>query len=202
MSALSEEDHLDPNNPIYYAPRRMRDEANATVPASIDATRSVSSPSSVDILLRQAISKSFRTLDPVAMHEPPAYGPVQWRELIPAAGRLAAAVGVAALTALLLVIMIPASKNQAQDSAQDGNVPSVAEAPKVASDMQPTAPSEKQAPREEESTPALAEFGTILAASPTAQPTGPAMTHEQSEALLQQFVRWRQKLDSTDTPPQ
>jgi hypothetical protein len=201
MSTLSEEDHLDPNNPKYYAPRRMRDEANAELPASTDAMRSMSSPASVDILLKQAISRSFRTLDPVAMHEPPAYGPVQWRELIPAAGRLAAAVGLATLAALFLVIMIPAAKNQTQDSTQGGNAPSIAEAPKAAPNM-PNISSEKQAPREEESAPAPAEFGTILAATRTDQPTGPTMTHEQSEALLEQFVRWRQKLDSTDAPPQ
>lgn len=193
MSTLNEKDHLDPSNPIYYAPRRMREEANAQLPASTDAMRGMSSPSYADTLLKQAVTKSFRSLDPVAMHEPPANGPLQWRELIPAAGRLAAAIGLAALAALFIVMMIPAPKNQAQDS----NAASVAEATKAASDMpktssnMPTTSSENQAPREEAATPALAEFGTILAVSQIAQPTGPAMTHEQSEALLQQFVRWQ-----------
>lgn len=204
MSTLNEKDHLDPSNPIYYAPRRMREEANAQLPASIETMRGMSSPTYVDTLLKQAVSRSFRTLDPVAMHEPPASGPLQWRELIPAAGRLAMAIGLAALAALFFVMMIPASKNQAPDS----NAASVAEAPKAASDMPktssntPPASSEKPAPREEAATPALAEFGAILAVSQTAQPTGPAVTHEQSEALLQQFVRWQQKLDSTNAPPQ
>ena len=83
-----------------------------------------SSLSSVDTLLKQAISKSFRTLDPVAMSEPPANGPLQWRELIPAARRLAAAVGLAALAAFFFVFMISASENQAQNS----NASSVVEA--------------------------------------------------------------------------
>lgn len=202
MSTLNERDHLDPNNLIYYAPRRMREDANATLPASTDTMDSVSSPSYVDTLLKQAVSKSFRALDPVAMHEPPTSGLGQWRELIPAVGRLAAAIGLATLAALFVVMMIPTSKNQAQDD----NASSVAEAPRAASDMPKsssntsTTSSEKQAQREQASTPALAEFGTMLAVSRTAQPS--AMTHEQSEALLQQFVRWQQKLDSTDTPPQ
>ena len=196
MSALNEEDHLDPNNLIYYAPRRMREDANARLPASTDTMGSVSSPSYVDTLLKQAVSKSFRALDPVAMQEPPTSGLGQWRELVPAVGRLTAAIGLATLAALFVVNMIPASKNQVQDSNASG----VAEAPKAASDM-PKTSSEKQAPHEEAATPAHAEFATMLAISPAAQPSGPAMTHEQSEALLQQFVRWQQKFDSTDTPP-
>lgn len=197
MSIPSEKDHLDPNNPMYYAPRRMREEANAKLPASTDAMLSVSSPSPIDTLLKQAIAKSFRTLDPAPMYEPPANGSGQWRELIPNAGWLAAAIGLAAFAALFFVIMNPASKTQAQDSDASG----VAEASKAASGM-PKTSSEGQAPREEEATPALAEFGTILAAGRIAQPAGPGMTHEESEALLQQFVRWQQKLGSTDTPPQ
>ena len=204
MSIPSEKDHLDPNNPMYYAPRRMREEANAKLPASTDAMLSVSSPSPIDTspspidtLLKQAIAKSFRTLDPVPMYEPPANGPGQWRELIPNAGWLAAAVGLAAFAALFFVIMNPASKTQAGDS----DASSVAEASKAASAM-PKTSSEEQPPRDEEVTPALAEFGTVLAAGRIAQPTGPGMTHEESEALLQQFVRWQQKLGSTDTPPQ
>ena len=196
MSTLSEKDHLEPNNPLYYAPRRMREEAKARLPASADTMRIEPTSSSVDTLLKQPVTRSFRSLDPVAIRQPSADGSGRWRELIPAAARLAAAVGVAALAALFIVVMIPASKNQARES----DASSVAEAPKAASTM-PETSSEKQIPREQESTPALAEFATILAASRAAQPNGPAMTHEQSEALLQQFVRWQQKLESTDTPP-
>jgi hypothetical protein len=195
----------------------VREAANANLPASIDTMHGASSLSSVDTMLKQAISKSFRTLDPVAMSEPPANGPLQWRDLIPAAQRLAAAVGLAALAAFLFVFMMPASDNQAQNS----NASSVVEAPKIASDKiasdktasdvpaseqtasdAPKASPEKPAARDEEATPALAEFATILAAGPAAQPAGPAMTHEQSEALLQQFVRWQQKFDSTGRSPQ
>jgi hypothetical protein len=195
MSTLSEKDTLDPNNPMYYAPRRMREEASGGLPASTETMRSPSSPSYVDALLKQAVSKSLRTLDPVTMHEPPANG--QWREVISATGRLAAALGLAALAALFFVVMIPASKNH----AQDGNASGVAEASKAASNM-PETSSEKQAPRGEEAAPALAGLGTVVAADRTAQAAEPDMTREQSDALLQQFVRWQQKRDSTDAPPQ
>jgi hypothetical protein len=95
------------------------------------------------------------------------------------------------------VVMIPASKNH----AQDGNASGVAEASKAASNM-PETSSEKQAPRGEEAAPALAGLGTVVAADRTAQAAEPDMTREQSDALLQQFVRWQQKRDSTDAPPQ
>src|ERR1700760_2083169 len=132
MGIPSEKDYLDPNDPVYYAPRRMREEANVKLPASVDTIRDVSSPSSLDSLLKQSVSnKSFRTLDPIAMDEPPA---ARWSELIPAVGRLAAAVGFAALAALVLVALIPSSKNQ----SQNGNVPTVAEAPKAASNVETT----------------------------------------------------------------
>jgi len=208
MSTRREEDHLDPDNPMYYAPRRTREEANSRLSAFTDTRLSVASPSSFDNLFKDAVSRSLRTLDPVPMHEPPT-GPGQWRELIPVAGRLAAAIGAAALAALFFVVMIPAAKDQAsKDQAQNNNASPVAEAPKTAPELPkpltetPKAISNTQVPREEESTPALAEFATVLAASRTAQPNGPAMTHEQSETLLQQFLRWQQKRDSTDPPSQ
>ena len=45
------------------------------------------------------------------------------------------------------------------------------------------------------SKPALAEFQAILAPAPASQPA----TQEQSEQLLQQFLQWRQKANSTET---
>ena len=219
MSTLGEEDPLDPNNPMSYAPRWMREEARSRSIASNETKpelpeRSVTSPSSFDTF-SEAVSKSLRNrLDPEVMHEPPALS--QWRELIPVAVRFTAAVGVSALVALFFVFTIPASRDRvqdhAQDHAQDSNASGATEAVKAALTT--------QAPREDESKPAeskssLAQFETILAADRTAQPADPAkardlktpdiktpdMTHEQSEALLHQFVRWQQKLDSTDAPP-
>jgi hypothetical protein len=219
MSTLGEEDPLDPNNPMSYAPRWMREEARSRSIASNETKpelpeRSVTSPSSFDTF-SEAVSKSLRNrLDPEVMHEPPALS--QWRELIPVAVRFAAAVGVSTLVALFFVFMIPASRDRvqdhvqdhAQDHAQDSNAYGATEAVKTALTT--------QAPREGESKPAeskpveskssLAQFETILTADRTEQPADPAkthdVTHEQSEELLHQFVRWQQKLDSTDAPPQ
>jgi hypothetical protein len=215
MSTPGEEDHLDPNNPMSYAPRWMREEARSRSIASNETKpespqRSVTSPSSFDTF-SEAVSKSLRNrLEPEVMHEPPALS--QWRELIPVAVRFAAAVGVSALVALFFVFMIPASRDRAQDHVQDRAQDSTASLVPASS----KAASQTQAPRESESKPAesksaeskpaLAQFETILAADRAAQPADPAktqdMTHEQSEALLHQFVRWQQKLDSTDAPPQ
>jgi hypothetical protein len=194
MSTSSEQDHLDPNNPLYYGPRPLREGSKSRLTASHDTNpglpkNSVSSPS-FDTLLAEAVNKSPpNPLGPEAIPEPPEYdnGLGQWTEPIPVVRWFAAAVGLSAFAALFFVI-IPASRDHAQDSNA-----SVLESLKTAF---------KQAPREGEPKPALAQFETILATNRTAQPAEPAMTHEQSEALLHQFLQWQQKLDSTDALPQ
>jgi hypothetical protein len=196
MSTLSDEEYLDPNNPMSYAPRWMREEAKARAAGqagvsddSVSAlTRSgtslSSSPSSFDALLKEAVNRSL--LDPEVMNTPPGHS--QWAELFPVIGRFAAAIGVAAVVALFFVFMIPASKDHAQNSSASA----VMEQPKTALD--------KPAPRESEAKPALAGFAAFVAANPPAQPTDPNATRGQSEALLDQFVQWQQKRDSTDVP--
>jgi hypothetical protein len=210
VSAPSVEDHLDPNDPMSYAPRWIREEAKSRSAASGETKinlpqRIVATPSSFDTF-SEALGKSRRNrLDPEFMHTPPVMS--QWSELIPVMIRLAAAVGVSALVALLLVFVIPASRERAQDR----------DAASVAESSKPTFT--KQAPREGEAKPSEskpAESKPSLASDRTAQPADPAktndvktndiktndMTHEQSEELLHQFVRWQQKLNSTDAPPQ
>jgi len=116
--------------------------------------------------------------------------------------RFAAAAGVSALVALFFVFMISASRDHVQDHVQDhvkdSNASLALESPKAA--LQTQAPREGEA-KPAETKPSLAQFETILPADRTAQPADPAKTHEQSEALLDQFVRWQQKLDSTDASP-
>ena len=195
MSTSSEQDRLDPNNPLYYGPRPLRGGAKSRLTASHDPNpgvpkNSVSSPSSFDTLLMEAVNNSPRNpLDPEAIHEPPGYdnGLGQWTEPIPVARWFAAAVGVSALVALFFVIIIPASRDHAQDSKASGFI------------LEPLKTALKQAPREGESEPALAEFETILATNRAAQPAEPVNTHEQSEALLHRFLQWQQKLDSADS---
>src|ERR1700761_9240567 len=199
MSTLSDEEYLDPNNPMSYAPRWMRDEAKARAAASDDSVpalpmRSVSSPSSFDTLLKEAISKSLRhPLDPETVQGPPAVSP--WRELMPVAARFAAAIGVSALVALFFVFMIPASRDHGQDSSASGAMGSA----KTTLNKPAARESESKLA---ESRPALAGFAAVLAANLPAQPNEPGVTHDESDALLHQFVQWQQKLDSTDAPAQ
>jgi hypothetical protein len=109
--------------------------------------------------------------------------------LINVAGRFAAAVGISALVALFFAVMVPASRDYARQP--DG----------VASSFSAILQSIKTAfyqplLRVDESKPALSEFQKVLASTPSQDVT----THEQSEMLLQQFLQWRQKPDSTGAP--
>jgi hypothetical protein len=117
MSTLSEKDHLSPNDPLYYAPRSLRERTPlpAAAPAVAPPERSALtvSPPSIDSMLEQAVSDSLRRpLDPHVMPEPPGFVRELDRRiaLVSVAGRFAAAVGVSALVALFFVIMVPASR--------------------------------------------------------------------------------------------
>src|SRR4051794_40088135 len=120
MSSLSEQDHLNPNDPAYYAPRWLRERPDARPSSSQDTrdTRSepvrtpAFSPVSLDTQLENAVSSAlWHPLDPEIIHEPPAFEREMDRRaaLITVAGRFAAAVGVSAIVALFFVIMVPAS---------------------------------------------------------------------------------------------
>jgi hypothetical protein len=194
MSTSSEQDHLDPSNPIYYAPRSLREGTRFRIGRSNDAEpelskNSGSSPSSFENLLMEAVRKSTGIpLDADGVGEPPRYdnGPGRWMERTRVAWWSAAAVGGLALIALFFVILIPASQSHAPDS----NVSGAMESLKTAL---------RRAPPDDPSKPALAEFATGLAIDRAAQPTQPANTHQQSEALLHRFLQWQQKIDSADS---
>ena len=112
----------------------------------------------------------------------------QQRALISVAGRFAAAVGVSAIVALFFVIMIPASRDHALQADSGASASSgILQWIKTAL--------YRPAQRDDDSKPALSEFQPILASTRTGQPV---ITREQSEALLQQFVQWRQKPNSTE----
>jgi hypothetical protein len=117
MSTLSEKDHLSPNDPLYYAPRSLRERTPlpAAAPAVAPPERSALTvpPPSIDSMLEQAVSDSLRRpLDPHVMPDPPGFVRELDRRiaLVSVAGRFAAAVGVSALVALFFVIMVPASR--------------------------------------------------------------------------------------------
>jgi hypothetical protein len=195
MSSLSEHDHLNPNEPTYYAPRWLRDRPEVRVTPSNETSsqpvRSLSSrpAASLDSQLENAVSSAlWHPLDPEVIQEPPGLAEEMDRgsALITVAGRFAAAVGVSAIVALFFVIMVPASRLP-DSGGSSGIVKSIKSAL-----FQP-------GQREETSKPAIAEFQPVLAAA-SAQNGQPApAAREQSGQLLQQFMQWRQKPGSTET---
>jgi hypothetical protein len=197
MSTLNEQDHLNPNDPTYYAPRSLRERSELRLSPSRETSsghprRPVSSPPSFGALPEDAVPEELRRpLDPEVIHEPPGFVREldQRIALISVAGRFAAAVGVSALVALFFVIMVPVSRDYARQP--DGGASSfsgILQSIRTAL-YQPSR-------RGDDSKPALSEFQTLLASTRTSPPV---MTHMQSETLLQQFLQWRQKPDSTET---
>jgi hypothetical protein len=200
MSSLSEQDHLNPNDPSYYAPRWLRERSALRLSPSSEtnserARLPVSSSPSFNALYEEAVSKALQSpLDPEVIHESPEFVNELDRRLalIRVARRFAAAVGIAALVALFFVIMVPASRDYARPA--DGGASS------FSGIWQSIRTALYQPPRrDDDAKPALSEFQTLLASTRTSPPV---ITHEQSETLLQQFLQWRQKPDSTEAPQQ
>lgn len=197
MSSLSEQepDNLNPNEPAYYAPRWLRDRSDARPAASRDAgadpMRNPPSPSpaSLDTQLEKAVSNAlWHPLDPEVIREPPGLAEELDRgsALITVAGRFAAAVGVSAIVALFFVIMVPASR-----LPDNGGSSGIMRSLKSAL-LQP-------GQRDDASKSAISEFQPILASAQNGQPASPPAAREPSDQLLQQFLQWRQKPNSTGT---
>jgi hypothetical protein len=209
--SMSEQDRLSPQDPLYYAPRSLRERTQTVTPlaaAKAERPAQPASAPSIDSLLEQAVSDSLRqALDPDVMPEPPGFVLELDRRiaLVSVAGRFAAAVGVSALVALFFVIVVPAWRQADSGGSFSAAFQSLR-----------TAPKQQAIPKEEESKSAsaaaaipdearsdtrsaLSEFQTILAPAQPAQAQAgqPAMTQEQSDSLLQQFVQWQQKPAST-----
>lgn len=173
MSSVSEQDHLNPRDPLYYAPRSLR-ERSATRGASPETPFS---PVSFDSQLESAVSDALRhPLDPELMHEPDLESK---KALWTIAARFAAAVGVAALVALFFVVAVPGSRQS--DGEQSSTFSNVAQSIKNA-----LSPSGEAAQK-----PAINEFQSLLASTPPSAP--PAS--EQDSQLLKQFMQWREKPD-------
>jgi hypothetical protein len=133
----------------------------------------------LDGQLESAVRESLRhPLDPEAMEEPPE---LERGGLLGVVGRFAAAVGAAAFVALLFVIVIPSLRERSSTE------PSAAE---VIDSMKAAISRSEQAavkPREVQPSP---EVQPITAAS---ESSSPPVSHEESEALLKQFMQWQQK---------
>jgi hypothetical protein len=171
MSSVSEQDHLNPRDPLYYAPRWLRErsalrDAGAETPFS---------PASFDSQLESAVSDALRhPLDPEIMREPDLEKKALWT----VAARFAAAIGVAALVALFFVVAVPGSRQgDSEPSTFSGIAQSIKNALSQSGEV-----SQK---------PAINEFQALLASTP---PSPPAAS-EQPGQLLQQFMQWREKPD-------
>ena len=205
MSSVSDQDHLNPNDQLYYAPRWLRERAEplpaSPAPAekrSQSVGRPNTPPHSFDALLEEAVAESLRhPLDPEVMHEPPGFVRELDRRMaiLSVAGRFAAAIGVSAIVALFFVIMVPASRDYAKQP--DGDASSVTG---ILQSVRTALSQPRQ--RDDELKPALSEFQAILA-SPSPQPAPapqPVAREESESSLLQSFVQWQQKPTSPTAP--
>lgn len=192
MSTLSPQDELDPRNPLYYAPRWMREKSrrssiSSPEPASARLRRLTSpSPPAYDALLEKAVAEALRhPLDPEIIVEPPGVARERDRRnaVLRVAGRFAAAVGVSAIVALFVALMIPSAQDRPrQPEIAAASLAGIVQSIKAALYPEPQ--------KTDTSESALTDFQTILASSRANQP---AVTHEQSETLFQQFLQWQNK---------
>jgi hypothetical protein len=163
MSAM-EQDQPTPNDPLYYAPRRMRERPEPPLNQEMPPP-----PTSVYQLPR--------SLDPEVMQEVTALA----RDHVDRRKALfgAAAIGVSALAALFVVLMVHASQEPDAGASFAAAVRSM----KSAQPQQANAGSQ----------PALSEFRGLLASTNDAAQNAPR--EQPSDKTLQQFMQWRQKAD-------
>jgi hypothetical protein len=193
MSAMSEQEHLNPRDPRYYAPRALREKAGPRLIKEA-APDTPFSPASFDSQLEGAVSNALRhphPLDPEVMQEPGYPNELDSRRALRSITvRFAAAVGVSALVALFFVVAVPASRQADGDtSGPSGIVQSIktalfqpGETPASAPAAAPTTAPAATA------TAAPSEFKSLLA---TAQAN--AAAKGQSGQILKQFMQWGQK---------
>jgi len=177
MSSVSEQDHLNPRDPLYYAPRSLR-ERSASRGGSLEKPFSAAS---FDSQLESAVSDALRhPLDPEVMRDADMESK---KAMWTIAARFAAAIGVAALLALFFVVAVPGSRQS--DGEQSSTLSNLAQSFKNALPQ----------PAEATPKPAINEFQAILAATPASAPPASEPASESSGQLLQQFMQWREKPD-------
>jgi len=188
MSGVSGQDPRDPNNPNnpeYYAPARVR-ERLAQGARLEPISRPISLPTSLDMPLKSTAPDTLRRpLYPQVPEPAPLAHESDWRgELFSLAARFALAAGVVTVVALLFFILMPGSRQSDTASTASAATGSVKAA----------VPPSSQA--DLASKPELAQFERALLG--TAAVSVPA-TQDQSQQLLQRFMVWRKKDDSTGT---
>jgi hypothetical protein len=197
MSSLSEQDPLNPNDPEFYAPPRLRERAaklglSLSQEARLDPIRSspISLPASLENQDNDAL---WNPLAPEVINQPAR---LAWDRRTVQLSIATAAAGVVMVVVLLFFIVKPAprqldagstsseikgSMSTAQSQSGQGDVgtkPALAEFQALAGPK-----------------PAIAEFQAFLATVPPSQ----RATHEQSQQLLQQFLQWRKNTNTAET---
>lgn len=182
MSPTSDQVPATPNDPQYYAPRRMREKNESALGSSGEQQsgrevgpvgRPIPPTAALDSALENAVYQSLRrSLDPEVMQE--TTGLMRDRDRRKAWFG-AVAIGVSALAALFVVLMVHASQEPDVGASFAAAVQSMKSA-------------QIQQQSDSGSKPAIAEFRGLLESS-EAQPA----TQEPSEKLLQHFMQWRQK---------
>ena len=183
MSNLSEQHRLDPNDPAYYAPRRLRERARSpSSPSHETASQPFSDPISPEAPFGNMVSGSMRhPISPPIIHEGVGFGRDGRRAALYGVGALLF-VGFSAIAILFFVIMAPVS--QQSDAAPTSS--------EIAPPVKVALPHSGQ---DEGSKPAIADFQGLIAPAIPSENT----THEQSDQLLQKFLQWRKKPDSAET---
>lgn len=182
MSTLSEQDHLNPKDPRYYAPRWLRQKSGSQ-PVNESERDTPFSPGSFDS--ESNVSHALlQRLDPEIMQEP-GYELDSGKALRSITVRFAAAVGIAAVVALFFVVVVPASRqSDGEASSPTGIVQSIKTAlfqsgeTEAAPSIAPTT-----APKPAKEVP------QAVVSSPKSNPA----TTGESGQLLNQFMQWRQK---------
>jgi hypothetical protein len=167
--------------------------------------RPMSAPSPLDAQLETAVYESLRRqLDPEVMEEPTGLARELDRRdaLFGVAGRFALAIGVSAIVAVFFVFMIPAARQPDAGASLTSTIEQMKAALKLTPAPQ-TQPAQRDDTSASVSAPATIPANTTanLPASvpeyqsirPSSDTATPPVSREQSEKLLQQFMKWQQK---------
>src|SRR3954468_3140903 len=216
MSSMSEQNPMNPQDPLHYAPRWLREKPETArlslvedKPLTPERTdRSVMPVSNhLDSRLETAVFESMRhSLDPHVMREPPEFTRERDRRsvILKIAARFAAATGVAAVVALFFVNIVPVSRQTdvsssfvaAVQSMKTAPLPAAAPELAAATAADATEVKAEQADARPDKadvnlTPALSQFQSLLTSSEANQ--APKTEATSDKALLQQFMQWNQK---------
>ena len=186
MNSPREPDPSNPNDLSYYAPPQLRERAKSLSLSQEARSEPVKAP------IAQPPSLDIRPKTPLYLRHPPApeviaasAGLERERRravVFGVAGRFVAVAAFVAVVALLFIVMSPALRKSEANSTPSENTGSLTTA------LPPSSQAENGAK------PALAEFQGLLPSIPASKPATP----EQPPQLLQQFLEWRQKADSTE----